>query len=127
MGTPLCNYCHEKPIKPHTRGLKPKYCSSKCANRAGSRYQRLARYGLTESEYLGFLLSQNGVCAVCRETLGCGMVLDRDEATKQVRGALCPKCWRDVRMSSRYESKRERLLSYLNPTKKPPGEGNPLS
>ncbi len=56
-------------------------------------------YGMTLEEYTELLLSQNGVCAVCRQpetALRRGTIksldVDHDHATGEIRGLLCSAC-----------------------------------
>lgn len=52
------------------------------------------RYGITEADYLGMLLSQQGTCAICNreERHGKRLSVDHDHQTGQIRGLLCSDC-----------------------------------
>lgn len=55
--------------------------------------QRLARVGLTGSEYDTLLVQQSGVCAICKNSNnGRQLIPDHCHKTLAVRGLLCHKC-----------------------------------
>lgn len=51
--------------------------------------RRMAKYGLTEKEYVSILLLQGWVCAICE---GEPTDVDHDHVTGRVRGILCRAC-----------------------------------
>ena len=54
---------------------------------------RLARYGISESEFSELWRKQAGCCAICGITLDGGKYrIDHDHATGRVRGLLCVSC-----------------------------------
>lgn len=62
-----------------------------------NRYRRVAlrKYGLTVETYEALLISQQGVCAICKgPPNGRGLVfhVDHDHQTNRVRGLLCHYC-----------------------------------
>lgn len=61
------------------------------------RSHHLKKYGLTIEEYDRLLVSQNGVCAICRKTDSTHrLCVDHDHITGKVRGLLCGKCNRGI-------------------------------
>jgi len=51
-------------------------------------------YAITADRYQSMLVSQNGVCAICRgvNVSGKRLSIDHDHATGHVRGLLCLQC-----------------------------------
>ena len=51
-------------------------------------------YGITLEEYNEMFVSQNGVCAICKESqiTGKSLSVDHNHETSKVRGLLCNKC-----------------------------------
>lgn len=71
--------------------------------KASMRKQCLARYGLTFESFNVLLETQNGLCAICRGSLGRGRVgsavaVDHDHESGRVRGLLCNNCNRGIGM-----------------------------
>ncbi len=51
------------------------------------------KFGIGAEEYDKMLLSQNGVCKICKKTNSDrGLAVDHDHKTGKVRGLLCTKC-----------------------------------
>lgn len=52
------------------------------------------RYNITIDEYEKILLSQNGVCAICRKNnlIKRRFAVDHNHKTNKIRGILCYKC-----------------------------------
>lgn len=51
------------------------------------------KYGITQSDYLRMLNSQDGGCAICGRRAGVRPLhVDHDHSTGQVRGLLCHQC-----------------------------------
>jgi len=74
-----------------------KSCSQieKYSNRTSQReYMIKMRYGITQKEYDGILLKQNGVCAICERTnkLPKPLYIDHNHTTGKIRGLLCATC-----------------------------------
>ena len=53
---------------------------------------RKIKYGITESEYQGMILSQLGLCAICRDPFTRRIHVDHCHKSKLVRGLLCHNC-----------------------------------
>ncbi len=49
------------------------------------------RYGLSERDYQGMLLQQEGLCKICGDSPKT-LYVDHCHTTNVVRGLLCPKC-----------------------------------
>lgn len=51
-------------------------------------------FGITIDEYERLLVSQNGLCAICRKRCVTGkrLSVDHDHSTGKIRGLLCMKC-----------------------------------
>jgi hypothetical protein len=52
------------------------------------------KYGITRAEYDAMLLSQNGVCAICKQTCSTGksLAVDHNHETDKIRALLCRDC-----------------------------------
>lgn len=60
---------------------------------AGRRYRLKKKYGVSLEDYELMLASQGGVCAICAEAPGKGVLhVDHCHTTGRVRGLLCHKC-----------------------------------
>lgn len=58
-----------------------------------TRGKRLRReYGMTVDEWDALVLDQFGLCALCRQHVGDGLVVDHCHRAGHVRGLLCAKC-----------------------------------
>lgn len=92
----------------HGDGLtsRCKSCATSATQRwyAGNKKRVLSRlrfsyYGISEQEYQGLLLSQDGVCKICgkeevatRKGVLLPLSVDHDHVTGKVRGLLCRQC-----------------------------------
>jgi hypothetical protein len=56
--------------------------------------QLIKNFGITSDQYNALLLSQDGVCAICKRLCKSGrnLAVDHCHATGLVRGLLCTKC-----------------------------------
>lgn len=63
-------------------------------NKRNERRRKLKRYGLTEETYLVLLLSQDSLCAICRQDNKTqrDWHVDHCHTTGEVRGILCHHC-----------------------------------
>jgi hypothetical protein len=59
-------------------------------------YDLRKKFGLTEDQFIGMYLAQDGKCDICGDTLDDkkknGINVDHDHGTGQVRGLLCQGC-----------------------------------
>jgi hypothetical protein len=66
------------------------------SNPNSSRYRNLkSKYGISATDYMVILDSQDGVCAICRgdsNPSGHMLSVDHDHSTGMIRGLLCKKC-----------------------------------
>lgn len=69
------------------------------------------RYGITQQQVEAMLLTQNGLCAICRKHLA--EHVDHCHRTKFVRGILCFGCNRGLGKASDDAALLRRGLSYL--------------
>lgn len=74
---------------------------------------RLYRYDITPGEHAAMLLSQNGVCKICKKppTAKRSLATDHCHKTGKVRGLLCYKCNRDMNVVDDKEH-LEKLIAY---------------
>ena len=56
------------------------------------RKAKLKRFGLSEEDYTKMLVSQNGVCAVCKQPGFKRLAVDHCHKTGKIRGLLCSSC-----------------------------------
>ena len=49
-------------------------------------------YGITAEQYAALLVSQNGACAICKQTRSYRLNVDHDHASGHVRGLCCRLC-----------------------------------
>lgn len=54
--------------------------------------KRLAKYNITQETFDNMLLTQEGKCAICADTLTEKFTVDHNHDTGKVRGLLCYKC-----------------------------------
>lgn len=81
------------------------------------------RYGMTLEQYDELLRTQDGTCAICKQSCGTGqrLAVDHDHATGDVRGLLCKKCNRFIGVIESLDLPR--YLDYLDrprPRNRPP-------
>jgi hypothetical protein len=76
---------------------------SRAYSRDKARRSAFASYGITESDYERMLLSQGGVCAICKSPASSprnarrrNLDVDHCHTTGQVRGLLCGCCNRAI-------------------------------
>jgi hypothetical protein len=86
----------------------------------------LAKYGLTEGEWLAILESQGGICPICLRVPPSGIWhtdhhhlrgwkrLPPAERKKHVRGVVCAFCNRNLLPYMMTAAKAERIADYLN-------------
>jgi len=55
-------------------------------------YNLKHKYGLLPKEYDVLLESQNGVCAICKQSSSTLLQIDHDHGTDEIRGLLCHAC-----------------------------------
>lgn len=61
-----------------------------CSDSTKVARMRLARYGLTEKQWVEMVAKYDGLCWVCLDNPA--QVVDHDHETGRVRGALCRGC-----------------------------------
>lgn len=59
-------------------------------------YVLRSRYGISKSDYLDLLESQNYSCAICGSAATKTLDVDHDHTTGKVRGLLCNNCNRGI-------------------------------
>lgn len=101
----VCKHCGT-----HYRGTsaRQKWCKNCCPDKAAR--ARMQRYGISEPEYQNMLLSQNGLCAICK--IKFPRCVDHDHNNNKVRKLLCDGC--NTKLAS-VENKLwlERALAYI--------------
>jgi hypothetical protein len=65
-------------------------CTQCALSRVDVPDRALRRYGVTPIDYVAFLISQNGRCAVCQQIRS--LHIDHDHVTGRVRGLVCRLC-----------------------------------
>lgn len=77
-----------------------------------ARWNRFAKYGLTEDQYRLMLLTHQGQCAICRKPTE-RLLVDHCHKTGAVRGLLCHRCnlWLAAIEDQEF---LERALQYLS-------------
>lgn len=112
----ICASCHQEDAA--VSGPIPRYCHTCVPNYiAGG---RMARFGLTEPEYMSLYDAQNGTCAICGKCLvhrkvkgeSAFTTIDHSHITGKIRGILCMRCNRQLSALEDYEWK-EKALIYL--------------
>lgn len=95
--TRACGYCSAEFASPDDRQF---YCSDECTKAAKSLREAYRRYGITMAQYRALLLSQGGVCAICRQPERTArnrlLTIDHDHTSGHVRGLLCSQCNRAI-------------------------------
>jgi hypothetical protein len=87
----------------------------KSRNPSFAKKKRLKPYGLSIADYDAMLLSQGGLCAICRGPfVGSGHV-DHCHPTKRVRGILCIPCNLGIGHLKEGKAIMERAIAYLAP------------
>lgn len=88
--------------------------------KSGQRWSGLRnRYGITPEAYDGFMLLQDGVCAVCKDPNarsqagGDTLDVDHDHKTGEVRGLLCGWCNRALGLLKDDPERLQRAIEYL--------------
>ena len=77
-------------------------------------------YGITEEQYIGLYVSQNGCCAVCKEVIelrGKQTHIDHDHETLQVRGLLCHGCNTAIGLFKESIESMKNAINYLGAKK----------
>ena len=94
-GHKFCRGC--RTIKPHSAWSRNSHASDglqtrckECKRASGRRDHLRKSYGLTESEVVEILTSQDGLCAICQSAPA--IHIDHDHRTGAVRGMLCFRC-----------------------------------
>lgn len=87
-------YQREWSRSPEVRQKHAVYQKSPAGKRVKWRTKIKAKYGLTETDYLGMLAKQAGACAVCRSRFASSKQthVDHCHKTGRVRGILCGHC-----------------------------------
>jgi hypothetical protein len=73
-------------------------------------------YGVTEDHYLGLYVSQNGKCAICKESIelrGKQTHIDHNHETLEVRGLLCHGCNTAIGLFKESEDNMNNAIKYL--------------
>ena len=129
MLTPVdkhCSKCGE--LKPaaafgraskHASGLRSE-CNNcrkveRALNREATKDRALQRlYGISLVEFQALLVSQGGVCAVCKGASGSKRyAADHDHATGRVRGILCTSCNSALGLFRENNAIIERAIDYI--------------
>ncbi len=82
--------------KDRRRAAQRAYIVNYSEKRWANRLKRL--YGITPEYYVEMILTQNGVCAICKRVCKTGKILSVDHchSTGAVRGLLCGTCNRMI-------------------------------
>lgn len=85
---------------------------------AYQRARRSYRYGMTPAELQSLLLSQDGVCAICRHANpdGVALAIDHCHETGRVRGLLCSACNLGLGLMRDDPERMLRAVAYLTIT-----------
>jgi len=82
--------------------------------RAAMLRYRIRKYGLTASEYVDILTSQEFRCAICRKPQTKTFCVDHDKETGKVRGLLCGNCNRAIGYLHHNVQSLRRAIVYLD-------------
>ena len=126
---------------------RQKYCSKECKNKSWARISKdwyikdraenpekyvglgreqklMSNYGITLDQYNEILKSQNGVCAICKQTEEYirynslsgkpWLSVDHNHVTNKNRGLLCNQCNRALGMFKDSKDIIESVLEYLD-------------
>lgn len=109
----VCNKCRAKAA----RDKYPSVCEAKLARykeRAAeiSKSNRLKKYGLTQEEYLGKLIAQNGKCAICKNLMRSPCV-DHAHDSGKVRSLLCSNCNRALGLFGEDVERLREAIEYI--------------
>lgn len=74
-----------------------------------------SKYGITREQYDDLLGSQNGVCAICKnsETSGKRLAVDHCHVTLAVRGLLCSRCNTAIGLFKDNKEAMKKAIAYL--------------
>ncbi len=72
------------------------------------------KYNITIAQFDNMLLSQGGVCKICK-LLSPNMVVDHDHATQAVRGILCAHCNSMIGFAKDSVANLKSAIDYLEP------------
>lgn len=106
---------------------KGSWCKSCEAKRAKRRTkatrvrEKLAKYDMTEEEYMNMKQRQDNKCAICGNTIlenGTELTIDHDHNTGRVRGLLCFSCNIGIGMFKDSPYLLQQAISYLSKNSK---------
>ena len=74
-----------------------------------------SKYGMGLSQYKEMYSAQNGLCAICKETLKLGSAthVDHDHSTNKVRAILCRLCNTALGLVKDNTSVLKKMIQYL--------------
>ena len=100
--------CHHCGVNYLPTSMRQRWCLICCPDVAAR--GRMQRYGISEVDYQRMLLSQENLCAICREKFP--RCVDHNHTTRVTRKLLCDKC--NTRLGA-VEDKiwLERAMAYL--------------
>lgn len=122
IGMFVCGHCktptdvNDFPKGRKTRNGQQRYAYCKKCHTAIQRVKRLQKlFSLSEEDYASILLTQGGVCFICRQLpkLGRHLAVDHDHTTGLIRGLLCSFCNRAIAVFRDDMERLERAVSYL--------------
>lgn len=95
-----CKICCRKKSKKYRKTYPSRVAASNKKSRSKNpqsvqrslRKAKLKRFGLSEEDYTKMLVSQNGVCAVCKQPGFKRLAVDHCHKTGKIRGLLCSSC-----------------------------------
>lgn len=87
---------------------------------ANIKYNLKKRYGITVDQYIDMLMSQGGVCKICKRECKtyANLAVDHCHTTKKVRGLLCNKCNRGIGLLEDNETLLKNAIKYLRESSK---------